>query len=84
MSWPDALGLLGSILIVIAYFANLRGTLPATGFVYPLLNLAGAALILVSLWRAWNLAAVITEIFWGAISAYGVARSLLRAPLFKR
>lgn len=84
MSWPDAVGILGSILIVIAYFANLRGTLPATGSLYPLLNLAGAALILVSLWWAWNLAAVITEIFWGAISAYGVAQSLLRTRLLKR
>ncbi len=48
------------------------------GWLYSLLNLAGAALILFSLHWAWNLPAAIMEGFWAAISAYGLSRSLLR------
>jgi low temperature requirement protein LtrA len=72
MTAPDALGIFGSILIVIAYFANLRGLLPNTGVAYSLLNLLGALLILFSLWWAWNMAAAVMEGFWAAISAYGL------------
>lgn len=75
MTLSDAAGILGSIVIIIAYFANLRGIMPASGMAYPALNLAGALLILISLWWAWNLAAAVTEIFWAAISGYGVVRA---------
>ncbi|HEY1962210.1 MAG TPA: hypothetical protein VGG69_07325 [Rhizomicrobium sp.] len=77
MTLPDALGIFGSLLIVIAYFANLRGALPNTGLAYPLLNLVGALLILFSLWWAWNTAAAVMEGFWAAISAYGLIRAAL-------
>jgi hypothetical protein len=77
MTLPDAAGILGSIVVIIAYFANLRGTMPASGLAYPALNLAGALLILISLWWAWNLAAAVTEIFWAAISGYGIVRASL-------
>ncbi|HUJ45675.1 MAG TPA: hypothetical protein VLV55_00980 [Rhizomicrobium sp.] len=76
MTWPDALGIFGSLLIVVAYFANLRGTLATTGAAYSLLNLIGASLILFSLWFAWNLSAAVMEGFWAAISAYGLARAI--------
>lgn len=77
MTLTDGLGIFGSLLIVIAYFANLRGALPNTGLAYPLLNLIGALLILFSLWWAWNTAAVVMEGFWAAISAYGLVRALM-------
>jgi hypothetical protein len=76
MTLTDAAGILGSIVIIVAYFGNLRGTMPAAGMTYSALNLAGAGLILISLWYSWNLAAAVTEVFWGAISVYGLARSL--------
>jgi hypothetical protein len=75
MSWPDAFGIFGSLLIVIAYFANLRGALATTGAAYSLLNLIGASLILFSLWFAWNLAAAVMEGFWAAISIYGLVHA---------
>lgn len=75
MTLPDVLGIFGSVLIVIAYFANLRGALSTAGTAYSLLNLAGALLILFSLWWAWNVAAAVMEGFWAAISAYGLARA---------
>ena len=73
---PDCLGIAGSIFIVIAYFANLRGSLPTTTFVYSFANLLGATLILFSLWWAWNLPAAVMEGFWALISAYGLARTM--------
>jgi hypothetical protein len=76
MSWQDALGIFGSLLIVIAYFANLRGSLATTGVAYALLNLVGASLILFSLWWTWNLPAAVMEGFWAAISAYGLVRTI--------
>jgi len=76
MTLPDVLGISGSILIVSAYLANIRGLLSTTGLAYSLLNLIGASLILFSLWWAWNVAAVVMEGFWAAISAYGLARAL--------
>ena len=36
----------------------------------------GATLVLTSLLVAWNLPSVILECFWGAISVYGLMRSL--------
>ena len=77
MTLPDGLGIFGSLLIVIAYFANLRGLLPNTALAYSLLNLIGALLILFSLWWAWNTAAAVMEGFWAAISSYGLVRALM-------
>jgi hypothetical protein len=77
MTLPDALGIFGSLLIVFAYFANLRGVLATTGPAYSLLNLIGASLILFSLWSAWNVAAIVMEGFWAVISIYGLVRVLI-------
>ena len=41
---------------------------------YPLVNLVGAVLILLSLIAAWNLPAAIIETFWAAISVYGLMK----------
>ena len=76
MTLPDALGIFGSLLIVVAYFANLRSLLTTTGLAYSLLNLIGAALILFSLGWAWNIAAAVMEGFWALISAYGLVRAV--------
>jgi hypothetical protein len=67
-------GCLGAFLVVIAYFGNQQGWLPAGDRRYPLINLVGATLILVSLSREWNLGAAIIEGFWALISLYGLAR----------
>ena len=70
----DALGLLGSALVIVAYFATQAGKLSATNWKFPFANLVGAVLIIVSLWADWNLAAFIVEAFWLAISLYGLIR----------
>jgi hypothetical protein len=78
MTLTDALGLAGSITIAVTYFANLQGIVKTEGWLYSLLNLAGAALILLSLHWAWNLPAAVMEGFWALISAYGLMRALER------
>jgi hypothetical protein len=73
----SVLGLLGSALVVIAYFAHQHGRLSAADWSYSALNLAGASLILVSLYDAWNLPSVVVEAFWAAISVYGLVRATI-------
>ena len=79
MSIPDWLGLVGSIAIALTYFANLQGALRTEGWLYSLLNFAGASLILVSLYWAWNLPAAVMEGFWALISAYGLTRAFAKS-----
>jgi paired small multidrug resistance pump len=77
MTLPNVLGLIGSAIVIVAYFAVARGSIVADSKPYYLSNLAGSALIFASLWWAWNLPAAIVEGFWAAISLYGLARGLL-------
>jgi hypothetical protein len=70
-----ALGLVGSALVIFAFFANQQGWLTAADRRYSLTNLAGALLILISLYAEWNLPSAVIEGFWAAISLYGLWRS---------
>jgi len=67
-------GVAGSALIIVAYFATQQDWLIAEDWRYPLVNLVGAVLILLSLIVAWNLPAAIIEAFWAAISVYGLIK----------
>ena len=72
-------GVIGTALIVAAYFGNQQGWLAANDWRYPFANLIGAMLILASLITAWNLPAAIIEFFWAAISIYGLIRIIIRS-----
>ena len=74
-----ALGLVGSACVIVAFFPNQQGWLPATDRCYSLINLAGALLILVSLYAEWNLPSAVIEAFWAAISVYGLIRARHRS-----
>jgi hypothetical protein len=74
-TFMSALGLLGSALVIFAFFANQQGWLTASDRRYSLANLAGALLILVSLYAEWNLPSAVIEAFWAAISLYGLWRA---------
>jgi hypothetical protein len=76
MALFDALGTVGALIIVAAYFANQRRWLASTDWRYPFLNLVGASLILASLAKTWNLPSVVMESFWVLISLYGMVKSL--------
>ncbi len=70
--------IIGAGCFILAYFAALQGWVAPSHWRFPALNLAGAALVLVSLYDAWNLPSVILEVFWGAMSLYGLMRNLRR------
>ena len=70
----EALGIVGVVLILIAYFFMQAGKLTMLSMGYQLLNLVGAILLLCSLMRKWNTPSVIIECCWIAISIYGIVR----------
>ena len=72
----DAIGLVGSALMVIAYaYSNFARTL---NFVlFNLLNLVGSALLIASLAVHFNLASMALEIVWAAIALLGLGKTLL-------
>lgn len=74
LSLFDLIGTLGTLMIVLAYLATQLRRLDATGLAFPVVNLAGSALISVSLWWNFNLASVLMELFWMAISLLGILR----------
>jgi hypothetical protein len=76
ISVSDVVGYLGAATIVVGYFLNQRGVLRSDGWRYPAINLAGSLLVMVSLLQTLNPPSVVIEVFWSAISVYGIQRSL--------
>jgi hypothetical protein len=74
MSWTDAAGLCGVLLILIAYAGAAMGWLDPKRALALLANLIGASLILLSLSRAFNLSAAAMEGAWALVSLAGLAR----------
>lgn len=68
----NIIGIVGVSLIIIAYLLLQLNKIKSDEIKYPLLNLIGAILLLISLYRFPNLASIIIELFWIAISAYGI------------
>jgi paired small multidrug resistance pump len=73
--WPTIVGLAGTLLVLVAFFLLQARKLHGNGLTYQLLNAIGAAAIIVSLFYAFNLASMLLEIAWLAISVYGMATS---------
>ena len=73
--WPRIVGLAGTLLVLVAFFLLQARKLHGNGLAYQLLNAIGAAAIIVSLFYAFNLASMLLEIAWLAISVYGMATS---------
>jgi len=79
MTWHDLAGSAGVILIVGAYLLLQLEHVDSNELSYLLANALGAALILVSLFVEFNLSAFLMELFWLAISLFGLVRRV-RAP----
>jgi hypothetical protein len=77
-AWYDLVGNIGVVLVLAAYLGLTLGKLAGDRPTYLLLNLAGSALLLVSLVFAFNLSAVVIQVFWIAISLLGLGRWLHR------
>jgi len=71
----DLIGFAGAALVVAAYFANQQRWLASEDWRYPAANLAGAILILVSLYFTWNFPSVVIEVFWALISVWGLVKA---------
>lgn len=80
MSPVDALGVVGVLLILIAYAGAQTGRLEPREAPALLMNLIGACLILWSLAYDFNLSAVLMEGAWALVALYGLARLALRRP----
>ena len=78
LAWYDWTGLAGTLMVLLAFFLLQAGRLPGNGIVYQLLNLFGAAGVLVSLLGTFNPAVFLLELTWVLISAYGIMRTLRR------
>lgn len=83
LAWYDWIGLLGTLMVLGAFFLLQAGRVNGTNIVYQLLNLFGAAGVLVSLLGTFNPAVFLLELAWVLISGYGIARSFKsrRTPL---
>ncbi len=67
-------GVVGVVLILIAYAGAQVGRMEPRSAPALLLNLFGAALILLSLAFRFNLAAFLMEAAWALVAIYGLAR----------
>lgn len=74
---PDSVGIIGVVLILLAYgFLQLERIDPKS-MLYSALNGSGAVLILVSLFYDFNLASFIIECAWLIISLFGIVKAFL-------
>ncbi|MBT8417432.1 MAG: hypothetical protein KJO42_08320 [Silicimonas sp.] len=78
MTLIDWLGVLGSILIAGAYLAVTREWMDAARPAFNLLNLGGAALVLLSLWHRPNAGAILIEVLWVCIAVAALVRWAMR------
>jgi hypothetical protein len=68
----DIVGFAGAAVFVAVYFANQQRWLRSEDWRFPAANLVGSLLIMVWLYAEWNLPSVVIEVFWAAISVYGL------------
>jgi hypothetical protein len=72
----DIVGYIGSGLIVLAYLLLQTGRVHMKSVAYSLINLTGATLLMLSLLVHTNMPSIAIEMFWIAISLYGLCRAL--------
>jgi len=75
--WFDLVGMVGVLLIVVAYALLQLDRLRSSAISFSLMNAAGAFLIMTSLIFNFNLSAFLIELFWFVISVLGVIRRVM-------
>ena len=75
----DPIGIVGVILLLLAYFALSTGRIASNSMNYQIMNCVAAILILFSLYFHWNTPSVIIEIVWILISILGMVRILRKS-----
>lgn len=76
MQWYDWVGILGTLMVLFAYYLLQAQQLQGNGLLYQLLNLFGAGGVLASLYGGFNLAVFVLMVVWIVITAYGLARRM--------
>jgi hypothetical protein len=72
--YADAIGIIGVILTLIAFYLINVGKVTSDNLYYLMLNLIGSCMLFYSLMFSWNLASVLIEIAWILISLIGIYR----------
>lgn len=78
IEWFDIVGGIGAALIIGTYLLLQFDRISSDSIWYSLLNAAGAALIIVSLYFEFNVSAFIVEFFWLLISLVGIVKVFIR------
>lgn len=78
--WYDWIGVLGTGMVLAAFFLLQARKLSGNGLPYQLLNLFGAGGVLVSLFGGFNMAVFVLELAWMLISLYGIGKTLRQRP----
>jgi hypothetical protein len=68
----DAIGMLGTLLVLVAYYLLQLEYTDPRGLAYNMINFLGAVFLLVSLYFNFNLASVVMEVFWIGASLIGL------------
>jgi hypothetical protein len=71
----DIIGIIGVLIIVVAYILMQVDRMNPKGFSFSLLNTLGAIMILISLFYSWNLASFVMEAIWFTLSLYGTLKA---------
>lgn len=78
MSFFDAAGLFGVLLMLGAYAGAQLGRLDAAGLISLLMNLVGACLVMASLTQAFNLSAFLMEASWAVVAIFGLTKLAIK------
>ncbi|MEZ5757915.1 MAG: hypothetical protein R3D86_06815 [Emcibacteraceae bacterium] len=81
MSLFDFIGLIGVLMILVAYALIQLDRLDVKHISYSVMNAAGSGLILISLYIDFNLSAAVIEGAWLLISLYGIIRAFQKRTL---
>ena len=74
LNWADAVGLIGSVFVIVAYYLATRGKLKADEMSFNLWNLLGGSLVMVSLVARPNLGAMVMEVMCLLIAVTAILR----------
>mgnify|MGYP001545940219 CR=1 FL=1 len=77
MSLSDIGGVVGVLMMLAAYALAQLGRMRVDQAPSLLLNLAGAVLVLLSLWFKFNLSAFLMEAAWALVALFGLAKLAL-------
>ena len=73
----DVVGLLGVLVYISSYGALQLGRLNGHSLLYSALNAIAATLVLISLYKDFNLASALIQVVWITVSVVGATRLIL-------